>query len=80
MPADRNRVCPVELAHSLDSRVRRWLQNPQKILSPFVSEGMTALDVGCGPGFFSIELARLVGPEGKVIAWDSFLLPGQDCR
>ena len=70
MATDRNRVCPVELADSLDNRVRRWLQNPQKILSPFVSEGMTALDVGCGPGFFSVELARLVGPEGKVIAVD----------
>jgi len=41
---------------------------------------MTVLDVGCGSGFFSIELARLVGPKGKVIAWDSFLPPGQDCR
>jgi ubiquinone/menaquinone biosynthesis C-methylase UbiE len=28
------------------------------------------LDVGCGPGFFSIELARLVGPNGSVIAAD----------
>ncbi len=31
---------------------------------------MVALDVGCGPGFFSIELARLVGPRGRVIAAD----------
>jgi ubiquinone/menaquinone biosynthesis C-methylase UbiE len=32
--------------------------------------GMTVLDVGCGPGFFSIELAKLVGDQGKVIAVD----------
>lgn len=31
---------------------------------------MKALDVGCGPGFFSIEMAQLVGPEGQVIAAD----------
>jgi ubiquinone/menaquinone biosynthesis C-methylase UbiE len=31
---------------------------------------MTVLDVGCGPGFFTIELARLVGPSGRVIACD----------
>jgi len=70
MAAERNRVCPVELADSLDSRVRRWFQNPRKILGPFVSEGKVALDLGCGPGFFSVELARLVGPHGRVIAAD----------
>jgi ubiquinone/menaquinone biosynthesis C-methylase UbiE len=70
MKADRNRVCPVELADSLDSRIRRWLQNPQRILSPFIKEGMKVLDVGCGPGFFSVELAKMVGSRGKVYAVD----------
>ena len=31
---------------------------------------MTVLDLGCGPGFFSIDLARLVGKSGRVIASD----------
>lgn len=66
----KNRVCPVELANSLDNKLRRWLQNPQKILSPFVKEGMKVLDVGCGPGFFSVELAKMVGANGKVYAVD----------
>ncbi len=70
MPTERNRVCPVELADSLDSRLRRWVQNPRKILAPFAREGMTVLDVGCGPGFFSLEMARIVGPTGRVIAAD----------
>ncbi len=47
--AERNRVCPVELAGSLDNRFRRWLQNPRKILAPYVREGMKVLDIGCGP-------------------------------
>ncbi|MFH2132138.1 MAG: class I SAM-dependent methyltransferase [bacterium] len=64
------RVCPVELAGSLDTRIRRWVQNPGKILGPYIREGMTALDLGCGPGFFSIEMAHLVGPAGRVIASD----------
>ncbi len=51
------RVCPVALSGSLDNSIRRWLQNPKKILSPYIKEGMTVLDVGCGPGFFSIEMA-----------------------
>jgi ubiquinone/menaquinone biosynthesis C-methylase UbiE len=70
MDNERNRVCPVELASSLDSKVRRWLQNPNDILAPFVKEGMKVLDVGCGPGFFSIELAKLVGATGRVISAD----------
>ena len=32
--------------------------------------GQTLLDVGCGPGFASIDLAELVGPSGHVIAAD----------
>ena len=70
MKEEKIRVCPVELANSLDSKIRKWLQNPQKILSPYISEGMTVLDVGCGPGFFSIEIAKLVGKNGKVYSVD----------
>ena len=54
MDNERNRVCPVELANSFDSKIRKWLQNPRKILSPYIKEGMTVLDIGCGPGFFSM--------------------------
>lgn len=70
MEPERNRVCPVELAHSLDSRIRRWFQDPRKILAPYVKEGMTVLDIGCGPGFFSIELAKMVGRSGKIVSAD----------
>ena len=32
--------------------------------------GQTVLDLGSGPGFTSFELARIVGPRGRVIARD----------
>ena len=70
MTDGKGRVCPVERAGSLDSRIRRWVQSPRKILAPHVKEGMAVLDMGCGPGFFSIELAHLVGESGRVIASD----------
>jgi ubiquinone/menaquinone biosynthesis C-methylase UbiE len=70
MNKDQERVCPVERAGSLDNVLRRLLQNPLKILSPYIKEGMTALDVGCGPGFFTIPMAQLVGCTGRVIAVD----------
>jgi ubiquinone/menaquinone biosynthesis C-methylase UbiE len=31
---------------------------------------MTVLDIGCGPGFFSVDLAHMVGRSGRVIASD----------
>lgn len=31
---------------------------------------MTVLDLGCGPGFFSIDIAQMVGKSGRVIASD----------
>jgi ubiquinone/menaquinone biosynthesis C-methylase UbiE len=67
---ENGRVCPVERAGSLDNRIRRWIQNPRKILKPYIEEGMTVLDIGCGPGFFSVDMAQMVGKSGRVIAVD----------
>ncbi len=65
-----NHVCPVERAGIFDHGIRRWLQDPQKTLKPYIEEGMTVLDIGCGPGFFSVGLAQMVGQSGRVIASD----------
>ena len=55
----------------LASPVRRWLgQDPLKIVSPYIREGMTVLEPGPGMGFFTIPMARLVGSSGRVIAVD----------
>ena len=70
MSAKSGRVCPVKRAGSLDNRIRRWLHDPRKILGPYIGEGMTVLDVGCGPGLFAIEMAQMVGKSGRVIAVD----------
>lgn len=63
-------TCPVGMAGGLDNFARRLTQNPKKIVHPFVKEGMTVLDLGCGPGFFSVEIAKLLNQKGKVIAAD----------
>lgn len=70
MSNEKHRVCPVAHAGSLDNRFRRWLQDPRKILQPYLREGMTVLDLGCGPGFFALDMARMVGASGRVIASD----------
>ena len=70
MNTEVGRIFPVEWAGALDSKLRKHLQNPNSIMSPFIKEGMTVLDVGCGPGFFSIEIAKMVGASGKVYSVD----------
>ena len=65
-----HRICPWWLGYLLTSPIRRLVHNPIKILSPFVHEGMTVLEPGPGMGFFTLDLAHLVGPAGKVIAVD----------
>ncbi len=67
---DKKRICRVGHAGALDSGLRRLLQNPKRILKPYLGGGMAALDLGCGPGYFTFEIARLVGPGGKVTAAD----------
>jgi len=65
-----HRVCPWWLGYWLASPLRRFVYQPSTILAPHVRMGMTVLEPGPGMGFFTIELARLVGPSGRVVAVD----------
>jgi ubiquinone/menaquinone biosynthesis C-methylase UbiE len=35
-----------------------------------IGPSQTVLDVGCGPGYASLDLAEAVGPQGRVVAID----------
>lgn len=65
-----SKVCPVERAGALDSSFRRLIQNPRRILKKFLKRGDKVLDLGCGPGFFTLDIAQLVGESGLVYAAD----------
>ena len=65
-----HRICPWWLGYFLASPIRRWMQDPVQIVSPYVREGMTVLEPGPGMGFFTIPMAGLVGASGRVIAVD----------
>jgi len=61
---------PLEL-HRLGFQHQVWVsESLQGWKQAQFSYGQTILDLGCGPGFATIELAYLVGPEGRVIAVD----------
>jgi len=64
------RVCPWWMAYTFDNPLRRFIHKPEKLLGPFVQEGMTVMDIGCGMGFFSLGMARLVGDGGRVLSVD----------
>ncbi len=63
-------VCPWWMGYLLASPIRRLFQDPAKILAPYVKPGMTVIEPGPGMGFFTLELARRVGPEGRVVVAD----------
>jgi ubiquinone/menaquinone biosynthesis C-methylase UbiE len=63
-------VCPWYCCFTFDNIFRRLVQNPEKILMGIVKPGMTVLDVGPGQGYFAIPMAKMVGPEGKILALD----------
>ena len=64
------RVCPWWIGYILASPLRRLRNDPTKILAPYVRAGMKVVEPGTGMGFFTLELARLVGPQGRVVAVD----------
>ena len=63
-----DQVCPFWVGYLLLNPLRKLLENPDKILGQFVREGMIVLEPGCAMGYFTLPLARMVGPRGRVIA------------
>lgn len=55
----------------LGDQHRIWEEANQRFLSRTrFGEGDTLVDLGCGPGFTTLDLARKVGPTGRIIAVD----------
>ncbi|MBN1128893.1 MAG: class I SAM-dependent methyltransferase [Chitinispirillaceae bacterium] len=68
--SNQHHVCPWWMGYFLIHPLRRFLHDPVRILSPYVREGMTVLEIGPGMGYFTIPLARMAGREGRVVTVD----------
>ena len=63
-------ICPPMIGKLLLSPLRKLVENPARIFASLVNEGIVVLEPGCAMGFFTLPLARMVGPEGKIVALD----------
>lgn len=78
-----HRVCPWWIGYLLASPVRRWMSgDPESLLAPYLRPGMTVLEPGPGMGYFTLPMARMVGPSGRIVAVDiqAKMLAGLDRR
>lgn len=53
-----------------------WFEKELSFLGRCLKPGMTAIDVGANFGVYALPMARLVGPRGRVIAYE----PGLEAR
>jgi len=66
----KQHICPVWVGYFMLSPLRSILQNPEKLLNSYINKGMNILEIGPAMGFFSIPMAKMTGPNGKVICVD----------
>jgi len=58
-------ICSHDHSFFLDNFLRRLIQNPKKVVGEYIKEGDTVV-----PGYFSIDMAKMVGESGCVISVD----------
>jgi ubiquinone/menaquinone biosynthesis C-methylase UbiE len=63
-------VCPWPVAYLFDNPLRRLVHAPRRLFADYLTAGMTAVDIGCGMGYFSIAMAKIVGARGRIVSVD----------
>ena len=67
----RGRLFPPEKLGELEVRDRDEWQEPDRIMDALgIADGARVADIGAGGGWFTIRLAKRVGPNGRVYAED----------
>ncbi len=68
-----------EIAQTMHYRGAPWLTRDNReeeercsllLTNLGLKRGMTVCDMGCGNGYYTLKLAQMVGPEGRVLAVD----------
>ena len=67
----KNPLFPPEKLGELEVRDRDEWQEPDRIMDALgIADGARVADIGAGGGWFTVRLARRVGPNGRVFAED----------
>jgi ubiquinone/menaquinone biosynthesis C-methylase UbiE len=57
----------------LEREEREEFQKPEQVMKALeLSPGMRVADVGCGSGYFTVKVAKEIGPDGKIWAIDAW--------
>ena len=64
-------TCDRKLPSILTNNFLRYLFSPpEHLVARYLVHGKRAADLGCGPGFHTLAMARIIGEEGRVYAVD----------
>ena len=63
-------ICHWRCGSILTSGLRKLFHNPRRIIGAYFIPGITAMDIGCGMGYFTLPMSEMAGKQGKVIAVD----------
>ncbi len=65
--ATRDRKIPSILTNNV---LRYFFTPPERLVKKYIEPGSRAVDLGCGAGFHTLAIARIVGEKGTVYAVD----------
>jgi 2-polyprenyl-3-methyl-5-hydroxy-6-metoxy-1,4-benzoquinol methylase len=65
-----SKIIPWHVSLAIGEPISRLFEPPRKLIEPYVKRDQVVADLGCGRGYYSLALAKLVGQEGKVYAVD----------
>ena len=69
--SEKGRWVYTKILKLLSSPNRKKFDNPEKLVkSSGIQAGQTVLEIGCGSGFFTAEISKVLGENGKLYSTD----------
>jgi SAM-dependent methyltransferase len=66
-PGPTHRIPPWWMGYLFLLPMRKLWEHPRSVLAPWISEGDSVFELGPAMGYFTLDVARMTGPAGRVI-------------